>query len=937
MYKVECYNCHRKGHFARECRSPKDSRRNGAAEPQRRNVPVESSTSNALVSQWVKSNQSVSSSNTDSTTESLSVATSVSAVCAKMPVSSLPNVDSLSNAIDVDNLEEMDLRWKMAMLTMRARRFLQKTGRNLGANGPTSMGFDMSKVECYNCHRKGHFARECRSPKDSKRNGASEPHRRTVPVETSTSNASQCDGVGSYDWSYQAEDEHANYDLMAFSSLSSSSNNELSSTKPTQDLSHINRSIAPIIEDWISDSEEESETMAPQIIPSFVQSSEQVKSPRHSVQHAKTTIPATTPKPASPKPTSSGKRRNRKACFMCKSVDHLIKDCNYQAKKMDQPTPRTHAHKGNHKQYAPLTHTNPQKHMVPAAVITQSKPVSITVVRPVSAVVPKFKVTQPRHAKPPVTKSKSPIRRNLTRSHSPKTSNSPHRVTAVKALVGNPQHALKDKGVINSGCSRYMIRNMFYLSDFEELNGGYVAFGGNPKGGKISGKGKIKTGKLDFDDVYFVKELKFNLFRVSQMCDKKNSVLFTDTECLVLSPDFKLPNESQVLLRVPRENNMYNVNLKNIVPSGDLTFLFAKAPIDESNLWHRRLAHINFKTFNKLVKSNLVRGLPTKVFKNDNTCVACKKGKQHRASCSGPTWLFVIDSLTRTKNYQPVTAGNQTNPSAGFQDKFDAKKEGAKIDQQYMLFPVWSFGSTNPQNNDGDAAFDGKEHDFNAKKPESEVSVSPSSSAKSRKQDDKTKKEAKGKIPTVGRNSLNNTNTFSAAGPSNVAASPTYRKSSFIDASQLPDDPDMPELEDITYSDDEDDVGAEADFNNLETSITTMNYHPVLAENQTNSNAGFQDTEKAGEEGTQTYVLFPVLSDGSTNSQNYNKDALVDGKEHDDDIQKSVSPDIHSSSCGDQISEQGDKAKNMDKGKSPVVTITGFKDLNEEFAECINN
>nr|GFA58251.1 hypothetical protein [Tanacetum cinerariifolium] len=149
-----------------------------------------------------------------------------------------------------------------------------------------------------------------------------------------------------------------------------------------------------------------------------------------------------------------------------------------------------------------------------------------------------------------------------------------------------------------------------------------------------------------------------------------------------------------------------------------------------------------------------------------------------------------------------------------------AEKAREDIDQQYVLFPVWSCVSTNPQNNDGDAAFDGKEHDFDAKKPESKVSVSPSSSAQSRKQDDKTKKEAKGKILTVGQNSPNSTNTFSAAGPSNAAASPTYGKSSFIDASQLHDDPDMPELEDITYSDDEDDVGAEADFNNLETSIT---------------------------------------------------------------------------------------------------------------------
>nr|GFB59447.1 putative ribonuclease H-like domain-containing protein [Tanacetum cinerariifolium] len=84
-------------------------------------------------------------------------------------------------------------------------------------------------------------------------------------------------------------------------------------------------------------------------------------------------------------------------------------------------------------------------------------------------------------------------------------------------------------------------------------------------------------------------------------------------------------------------------------------------------------------------------------------------------------------------------------------------------------------------------------------------------------------------------------------------------------------------------------------------------------------------------------MLFPVLSNGSTNPKNNNKDVLTDGKEHDHDIQKSMSPDIHSSSCGDQTREQGDKAENKDKGKSPVVTIIGFGDLNEEFAECINN
>ncbi|GJR86775.1 putative ribonuclease H-like domain-containing protein [Tanacetum coccineum] len=203
--------------------------------------------------------------------------------------------------------------------------------------------------------------------------------------------------------------------------------------------------------------------------------------------------------------------------------------------------------------------------------------------------------------------------------------------------LGNPQMDLQDQGVIDNGCSRHMTGNMSYLTDYEEIDGRYVAFGGNPKGGKITGKGTIKTGNLDFENMYFVRELKFNLFSVSQMCDKKNNVLFNDTKCIVLSPNFKLIDESQVLLRVPRKNNMYSVDLKNIVPKGGLTCLFAKATFDESKLWHRRLGHLNFKTMNKLVKGNLVRGLPSKLFENDQTCVACQKGKQHRASCKSKT------------------------------------------------------------------------------------------------------------------------------------------------------------------------------------------------------------------------------------------------------------------------------------------------------------
>nr|GEX45082.1 hypothetical protein [Tanacetum cinerariifolium] len=186
---------------------------------------------------------------------------------------------------------------------------------------------------------------------------------------------------------------------------------QLSTAKPTQDLSHINRPSAPIIEEWVSDSEDESETTAPQIAPSFIQSTEQVKPHKHSVQPVETYIPAATPKPTSLKYNRSGKRKNRKTCFVCKSVDHLIKDCDYHAKKKAQPTPRNYAHR----------------------VLTQSKPVFNTVVRPVSVAVPKIMVTRPRLVHSPVTKFKSPIRWHITRSPSPKTSNSPPKVTAVEA------------------------------------------------------------------------------------------------------------------------------------------------------------------------------------------------------------------------------------------------------------------------------------------------------------------------------------------------------------------------------------------------------------------------------------------------------------------------------------------------------------------------
>nr|GEZ42884.1 retrovirus-related Pol polyprotein from transposon TNT 1-94 [Tanacetum cinerariifolium] len=171
---------------------------------------------------------------------------------------------------------------------------------------------------------------------------------------------------------------------------------------------------------------------------------------------------------------------------------------------------------------------------------------------------------------------------------------------------------------------------------------------------------------------------------------------------------------------------------------------------------------------------------------------------------SGPAWLFDIDSLTRTMNYHPVIAENQTNSNAGFQETKKAGEEGI---QTYVLFPVLSDGFTNPHNNNKDALIDGKEHDNDIQKSVSPDIHSSSSGAQTRKQEfeecinnsSNGVNAASSSISTAGHNFINITNDFSDAGPSNAA---------------------MPNLENITHSDDADDVGVEADINNLESIIS---------------------------------------------------------------------------------------------------------------------
>ncbi|GJW52191.1 hypothetical protein Tco_0093542 [Tanacetum coccineum] len=446
--------------------------------------------------------------------------------------------------------------------------------------------------------RGGQFARECMAPRNQgNRNG--DNTRRVVPVETPTNTLVVTDGMGSSSSSssdtesmivYELNDIHMNKSEV-FESVSDRSVNESEEDNnqvndrykagegyhavppsytrnfmpPRPDMSFVGkesmekhesvRSSAPVIEDWESNSDDDYV-----IRPSVEQN------------------------------------KPRKFVF------------NNEGKATSQREVRpvwNNAQRVNHQNFSNnLTHPHPRRNFVPSAVMTNSGKVPVNTAKqsfPRAAISTStaryvnIAASRPtmNGAKPSSNvfhKSHSPVKRTFNQRTAPKNSNlkekvniakvnnattiepkavvsvvQGHKAHVVKASAswiwipkqnlldhGNPQHALKDQGIVDSGCSSHMTGYKAYLSDYQEINGGFVAFGGSPKRGKITGKGKIRTKKLDFDDVYFVKELKFNLFSVSQMCDKKNSALFTETECLVLSPNFKLLDESQVLLKIHR-------------------------------------------------------------------------------------------------------------------------------------------------------------------------------------------------------------------------------------------------------------------------------------------------------------------------------------------------------------------------------------------------
>ncbi|GJW37601.1 putative ribonuclease H-like domain-containing protein [Tanacetum coccineum] len=353
--------------------------------------------------------------------------------------------------IDEDAMEEIDIRWQVAMITARIRKFMRKTGRSIDLKPKNGITFDKSKIECFNCQKLGHFARECRFAKyqENKANGRNE--KRIVAIEDSNPKALVAtDNNEDIDWTKEFDAEPVTYAMMALTGVEQ--------------------------DDWSIEFDAE---------------------------------------------------------HMHFGQDGLD-DFDWSNKADDAPISLA------------LMATNSEIR-VPQDVLSRS--------------------------------------------------------TGWKFLSkGNPEEDLKDYAIIDSGCSGSMTGDKDKLSDFKEFKGGYVAFGNDST-------------------------------RWKNLKEKKHNVLFTDKECLILSPKFKFVDEDLVILRAPRKNDVYSLDLKNIIPSGGITCLVAKATEDEAVLWHRRLGHVNFKNINKLVKGNLVRGLPSKTFKLDHSCVACRKGKQHRASC----------------------------------------------------------------------------------------------------------------------------------------------------------------------------------------------------------------------------------------------------------------------------------------------------------------
>ncbi|GJT93658.1 ribonuclease H-like domain-containing protein [Tanacetum coccineum] len=460
------------------------------------------------------------------------------------------NVAFVSSENTSSTNEAVNNAHEVAMLTMRVKRFLKKTRRNLNFNGKETVGFDKKKVECYNCHRRGHFARDCKAPRNlGNRNG--DALRRIVLVETHANALVIQDGIG-----YQMGLESLETRIVVHEKNEAVYEEDIAFLK-LEKFEESSKNLTKLINSQISAKDKaglgyNSQMNESEVVNSMFNSKESdvddsLVNDRFKTREGFHAVP----------PPYTGNYMPSRPDLSFTELDDYV----YKAKVSETITIASKTSKDSLEKPKTVRPSAPiiedwdtdsdndtvvtKSGQVPVNAAKQSSSraaTSISTASPFNIVAPKSKVNDALPKTYSYFKVYSPRPTGKVIDHISKDSGSymPKRFDYV-----DPQGRLK-----------HMTGNKSYLTDYQDINGGFVAFAGSPKGDKINRKGKIRTEKLDFEDVYFVKELKFNLFSVSQMCDKKNNVLFTKTECLVLSPDFKPLDESQVLLKVPRENNM---------------------------------------------------------------------------------------------------------------------------------------------------------------------------------------------------------------------------------------------------------------------------------------------------------------------------------------------------------------------------------------------
>nr|GEX76625.1 ribonuclease H-like domain-containing protein [Tanacetum cinerariifolium] len=479
------------------------------------------------------------------------------------------------NQINEDDMEEMDIKWSMALLSMRADKFWKKTRKKISIQGSDVAGFDKSNVECFNYHKMGHFARECRAPRSQDRGRRDNYRQGGLEFRTESSN-DYIEILKKKLETLKKEKEGVDGKLASFLTTSKDLDNLIESQRSDKNKEGLGYSAVPPPPAQIYTSLKKDLSWSG--LPEFTDDTVTDYSRPSPTMESKTETPkkplvkyAEQYRKPNKKPNVRGNQRNwnnlkshqlgpnfvmkKKACFNCGDFNHLAYDCRKRVKKG-----------------ASRSQNNTHESFTPRPIVH----------RPYRPLVKPMR-TNMNGARPNKTSFNK-------QAHSKFSTGGTKFSTAdmgKKGKAGSSQNNIDDKGYWDSDCSRHMTGNISYLSNYEPFDGGYVSFG--QEGCKITGKGTIKTGKLKFKNMYFVKDLKYNLFSVSQICDNKNSVLFTDSECIVLGRDFKLLDNANILLRTPKQHNMYSIDLNNIVPHKDLTCLVAKASADECMLWHRRL------------------------------------------------------------------------------------------------------------------------------------------------------------------------------------------------------------------------------------------------------------------------------------------------------------------------------------------------------------